>query len=73
MRIIESNFSELILSSKKINLGEIYFFNDLAVVELNEGVHIDSSNSYKIFEELNNYFGNSKPFGLFANRFLLFE
>ncbi|CAH8283126.1 hypothetical protein EV196_102100 [Mariniflexile fucanivorans] len=68
MKISASVFSNHILNSKKLNLGDIYFFHNFAVVEFNEGVHIDIYNSDQIFDELNNYYGYSKPFGVIANR-----
>ncbi|MBP0902200.1 hypothetical protein ACFSKN_04835 [Mariniflexile gromovii] len=51
-----------------MKLGDIYFFHNFAVIEFNEGVHIDIYNSDQIFEELDYYYGNSKPFGVIANR-----
>ena len=68
MNISTSVFSNHILNSKKLKLGDIYFFHNFAVIEFNEGAHIDIYNSDEIFDELNNYFGYSKPFGVIANR-----
>ncbi|NMH85889.1 hypothetical protein [Flavivirga algicola] len=68
MKIIESDFSSHILKSVEKKLGNIFFFHHIAVVEFNEGVHIDINNSSEIFEELKSYFGESRPFGVIANR-----
>ncbi|MFD1162081.1 hypothetical protein [Hwangdonia seohaensis] len=68
MRIIESEFSNHIIKSVQKDLGNIYFFNHIAVVEFNEGVHVDIDNSKEIFDEINTYFGTAKPFGVIANR-----
>ncbi|MFI1744176.1 hypothetical protein [Thalassobellus sediminis] len=68
MKIIESDFSNQILKFVKNQLGNIFFFNHIAVVELNEGVHFDINNSSLIIDELNSYFGESKPYGVIANR-----
>ncbi|MFI1773543.1 hypothetical protein [Thalassobellus citreus] len=68
MKIIESDFSNQILKFVQNQLGNIFFFNHIAVVELNEGVHFDINNSSLIIDELNSYFGESKPYGVIANR-----
>ncbi len=68
MKIAESDFASHIVKSVHNKLGNIFFFNHIAVIEFNEGVHIDINNSSEIFEELTNFFGNSRPFGVVANR-----
>ncbi|MFD2534228.1 hypothetical protein [Gelatiniphilus marinus] len=68
MKIMESDFSKHIIKSVQKDLGNIYFFNRIAVVEFNEGVHVDINNSEEIFDELHTFFGTSEPFGVIANR-----
>ncbi|NMH85890.1 hypothetical protein [Flavivirga algicola] len=68
MKIAESDFASHIVKSVHNKLGNIFFFNHIAVIEFSEGVHIDINNSSEIFEELTNFFGNSRPFGVVANR-----
>jgi len=68
MKIIDSDFSNHIIKSVQKDLGNIFFFNHIAVVEFNEGVHVDINNSAEIFDEINAYFGTAKPFGVIANR-----
>jgi hypothetical protein len=68
MKIIESDFSNQIVKFVQNKLGDIFFFNHIAVVELNEGIHFDINNAYLILEELKSYFGETKPFGVIANR-----
>ncbi len=68
MKIVESDFSSHIVKSVKKELGNIFFFKHIAVIEFHEGVHIDIENSSKIFDELISYFGRSRPFGIIANR-----
>lgn len=67
MKIINSDFSSEILAFFQNHVGNIFFFNHLAVVELNEGIHFDKNNCDTIIGELRRYFG-SKPFGVIANR-----
>lgn len=68
MKITESNVAHKISKSITTNLGNIYFFNHIAVIEFNEGVHLEIENSADIVNELVYYFGNSRPFGVVANR-----
>ncbi|WP_298344454.1 hypothetical protein [uncultured Algibacter sp.] len=68
MKIIESDFSNQILEFVQNRLGNIFFFNHIAVVELNEGVHFDLENAPIIINELESYFGKSQPYGVVANR-----
>lgn len=68
MKILETDFSDQIIKFVENKLGNIYFSNHLAVVELNEGIHFDMSNAHIIFDELNSYFGSSRPYGVIANR-----
>lgn len=68
MKIIESDFSNQILEFVQNRLGNIFFFNHIAVVELNEGVHFDLENAPIIINELESYFGESQPYGVVANR-----
>ena len=68
MRILESDFSNQIVEFVQNKLGSIFFFNHIAVVELNEGIHFDINNASLITDELKSYFGNTRPFGVVANR-----
>ncbi|MGB5418850.1 hypothetical protein [Algibacter sp.] len=68
MKIIESYLSNQIIKSVENHIGSIFFFNHIAVVELNEGIHFDLSNASLIIDELNSYFGNSQPYGVITNR-----
>lgn len=68
MKIIESPFADQILKVVKNSLGDIFFLDDIAVVELSEGTHFDMRNSDLIINELLVYFGTSKPYGVVANR-----
>ncbi|GAA4882372.1 hypothetical protein GCM10023311_00550 [Flaviramulus aquimarinus] len=68
MKITESDFSNQILKLVENPLGNIFFFNHLAVVELNEGVHFDINNASTIIDELKSYFGDTEPYGVIANR-----
>ncbi|MEM5566324.1 hypothetical protein WNY78_14475 [Psychroserpens sp. AS72] len=68
MKILNSNIAHQIIKEEQSKAGVIHFFNHIAVVEFNEGIHADIKNGKKILESMMNYFGNSKPFGIIANR-----
>lgn len=68
MKIIESDFSNQILKFVQTPPGNIFFFNHIAVVELNEGIHFNIDNAPLIIDELVSYFGETQPYGVIANR-----
>ena len=68
MNIPQSNLTSQIVKQVKSDIGNIYFFNHLAIVEINDGVHLDSSNVQQTITTLINYFGQDNAFGLIANR-----
>ncbi len=68
MKIIESDFQNQIQAFVQNKLANIFFFNHIAVIEMNEGVHFNSTNADLITNELNAFFGPSRPFGVVANR-----
>ena len=68
MKIIETDLANHILKSAEKELANIYFFTHIAVIEFNEGIHLDINNSIEIFNELKSYFGIARPFGVIANR-----
>jgi predicted DNA-binding protein (MmcQ/YjbR family) len=68
MKIIESDLSNQIVAFVQNKLGNIFFFNHIAVIELNEGIHFNIKNAPVILNELKAYFGEIRPFGVVANR-----
>ena len=68
MSISESNLASLIVKQSKSNVGIVHFFNQIAVIEFNEGTHIDLVSVNDTLRDILNYFGRSKPFGIVANR-----
>ena len=68
MTIVNSNVASQIVKQKHSDAGILHFFNHIAVVEFNEGLHVDLNSGRQIIHDLMNYFGNTKPFGLIANR-----
>lgn len=68
MKVTESDFSNQIIKFVENKLGNIFFFNHVAVVEINEGIHFDINNAPLIIDELVSYFGEKQPYGVVANR-----
>ncbi|MGS2726013.1 hypothetical protein ACU8DI_05350 [Psychroserpens sp. BH13MA-6] len=68
MKIVESKVATQIVKQEQSEAGTLHFFNHIAVVEFNEGMHIDLATARKTIHDLMAYFGNSKPFGIVANR-----
>lgn len=68
MKLLETDFVNQIIKTVENKMGDVYFFENIAVVELREGVHFDMNNSATIINELESYFGNTKPYGIVANR-----
>ncbi|MCL5128404.1 MULTISPECIES: hypothetical protein [unclassified Algibacter] len=68
MKTIESEFSKHIVKSEQMPLGDIHFFNHIAIIEFKEGVHVDIYNVSGIYKELLSFYGISRPFGIIANR-----
>jgi hypothetical protein len=48
-------------------IGNIHYFNHIAVLEFNEGIHIDLNSIKPTLTDMLDYFG-SKPFGIVINR-----
>ncbi|WP_323789063.1 hypothetical protein [Psychroserpens sp.] len=68
MTIVDSNVTSQIIKQEQSDAGMLHFFNHIAVVEFNEGLHLDLNSGRKTINDLMNFFGNTKPFGLIANR-----
>ncbi|WP_299122605.1 hypothetical protein [uncultured Winogradskyella sp.] len=67
MTISNSNVANQVIKQTQSESATLHFFNHIAVVEFNEGVHLDLSSARPAIHDLIKYFGQ-KPFGLVANR-----
>lgn len=68
MTIANSNVSSQIVKQTQSDVGTVHFFDHLAVVEFNEGTHIDLKSVRQTLDDVLDHFGYSKPFGIIANR-----
>lgn len=68
MTITQSNVATHIVKHTQSKVGSIHFFNHIAVMEFYEGVHLDLISFVDTKNEIIDYFGTTKPFGLVCNR-----
>lgn len=68
MKLIESDFSNQILKQVKTNLGNLFFFNHIVIIEFNETVHVDINNATETLNAIKTYFGDARSFGIISNR-----
>jgi len=68
MTITKSNVAQHIIKHTQSEVGTLHFFNHIAVMEFEEGVHMDLISFGKTMKDIVSYFGTTKPFGLLSNR-----
>ncbi|WP_400079175.1 hypothetical protein [Winogradskyella sp. R77965] len=68
MHIENSDLASQVIKKTESKIGSIHYFNHIAVLEFNEGVHIDINSVKPTLVDILDYFGNSKPFGIIVNR-----
>ena len=68
MKLIDSRVAPQILKHAVTDTANLHFFSEIAVVEFNDGVHVDLASAQNTIDEILHYFGCSKPFGIVANR-----
>ena len=68
MRTLDSSIAKCIKKTFTSEIGNLYCFNHIAVVEFNEGVHVNLDSASELLYHLTAYFGKSRPFGLVSNR-----
>lgn len=67
MTIRNSALVHQVTKVKDINLGHLYFLNDIVVSEFKEGVHVTYENAQELITIIREYFGSAKPFGFISN------
>ena len=64
MTIASSDIASKIVKQKQSNVGTVHFLKHLAVIEFNEGTHIDLNAVRKTLNDLIEHFGCTRPFGI---------
>ncbi len=67
MTITNSTLAQHVIKTCGINLGQLYFFNNIVISEIKEGIHVTFENSQELIEAIKDYFGSSRPFGMVSN------
>lgn len=67
MTIKNSTLAPHVIKVCGIDIGELFFFNDIVVTEIKEGVHFTYENAQEYFKVIKDYFGSTKPFGIISN------
>ena len=67
MRTVDSPLYQDVLETYHLTIGDFYFFKNLIVAEVKEGVHLDTSNTKTLIKITKSFFKN-RPFGHVTNR-----
>lgn len=67
MNTINSPLYLEVLEKHHLTIGDFYFFENLLIAEVNEGIHLDINNTKTLLKITNSFFKN-RPFGHIANR-----
>lgn len=68
MGIEHTELASKIIDQTSTEFGVTHFFKDIAVIEFNEGTHIDLKAVNPTLKSIKKHYGNYKPFGIIANR-----
>lgn len=67
MRTIDSPIYLEVLEKQHLTIGDFYFFKNLLIAEVKEGIHLDTKNTATLLKIINSFF-KDRPFGHIANR-----
>lgn len=68
MGVEYTELASKIIDQNSTAFGVTHFFKDIAVIEFNEGTHIDLKAVNPTLMSIKKHYGNSRPFGIIANR-----
>ena len=67
MRTIDSTLYGEVLETHHLTIGDFYFFKNLMIAEIKEGIHLELINTKVLLKIINSFFKN-KPFSHISNR-----
>lgn len=67
MTIKDSTLAKHVKKTSGLDIGKLYFFNNIVVSEFKEGAHVTYENAQELIKVIKAYFGSSKPFGFISN------
>jgi len=68
MKLVSSKLCDNVIEIHHLKIGTFYFFDNLVIAEIHEGIHIDFKSSQEFFRIAKVFFSNEKPFGFISNR-----
>jgi len=68
MLIKNSKYYSKVLESFKTDMGNVHFFENLIISEVNEGKHFSFKNGKDYVDLMLDFYGTSKPIGYISNR-----
>jgi len=68
MKVINSSLFKDVKEIHHLLIGDFYFFENIVIAEIKEGVHIDSISSEPFFKLSNKFYSEKKAFGYISNR-----
>lgn len=68
MKVLESKLQTQLLKTEVLPFGQLHFFENVIVSEINDGVHIDANKYLDLIIKLAEFYGTEKPIGFISNR-----
>ena len=68
MNIENSDLAAQVIKKTESTIGNVHYFNHVAVIEFKEGSHVDLTSVIPTLNDILEHYGKSKPFGIIVNR-----
>ena len=68
MKTQDSHIKENVIEIFPNEIGKLYFFKHLVIIEINEGVHVSYENASTMIIKIKSFFGGKLPMGIISNR-----
>lgn len=68
MKVLESKLRSQLLKTEILPFGELHFFKNVIISEINNGAHIDADKYIDLIILLAEFYGTEKSFGFISNR-----
>jgi len=68
MKIKDTPLIDKAIEIHKTSIGEVYFFEKIIGIELNEDIHLDFQSGMEVFKLIIDFYGTEKKIGVISNR-----
>ncbi|RAJ16290.1 hypothetical protein [Olleya aquimaris] len=68
MNIIDSVIFNHVIKEQTFEIGQLYFFEHLILIQINDGMHVSIDTAQDCFKAIYDFYGTEKPFGYISNR-----